>query len=89
MDTELLRGITRQMATAENMETVLRSIVDALVERGQAVLARIFLLIPDTECPICRTKIEAGEQKASSERVSSASSARMISGERASVRVAS
>jgi transcriptional regulator with GAF, ATPase, and Fis domain len=66
---EMLRGITRRMATTENLETVLDSIVSALVDRGQAVLARIFLLIEDLECPICRAEIEAGRQKPTKERV--------------------
>jgi formate hydrogenlyase transcriptional activator len=66
---EMLRGITRQMATAEDLETVLQSITNALVDQGQAVLARIFLLMDDHECAICRRRIEAGEQKAANERV--------------------
>jgi formate hydrogenlyase transcriptional activator len=66
---DMLRGITRQMATADDLDTVLRSIVSALVERGEAALARIFLLMEDRECAVCRAHIEAGEQTATTERV--------------------
>ena len=65
----MLRGITRQMATADDLETVLRSIVSALAGQDQTVLARIFLLMEDHECPSCRAKIEAGELEATTERV--------------------
>jgi formate hydrogenlyase transcriptional activator len=61
---ETLRGITRKMATAEDLETVLKSIVSAIVELGQAVQTRIFLIVEDHECAICRARIEAGEIKA-------------------------
>jgi formate hydrogenlyase transcriptional activator len=59
----MLRGITRQMATAEDLDTVLRSIVSAIVERGDAVQTRIFLIVEDHDCPRCRARIEAGELK--------------------------
>ena len=64
----MLRGITRQMATAEDFETVLRSIIAALVERGQAVQSRVFLILEDHECAICRARIEAGELKPAPDR---------------------
>ena len=57
------------MATSDDFETVLQSIVNAPVQRGEAVLARIFLLLEDHECSICRARIEAGEAKATSEKV--------------------
>src|SRR4051812_37743269 len=66
---DMLRGITRQMATSEDFETVLQSIVNAPVERGQAVLARIFLLLKEQECAVCRALVESGQIKPSSERV--------------------
>ena len=66
---DMLRGITRQMATSEDFETVLQSIVNAPVERGEAVLVRIFLLLEEQECAICRALIESGELKASNERL--------------------
>ena len=58
---ELLRGITRQMATAEDLQTVLRSIIAAIVERGEAIQTRIHLILEDQDCAICRPRIEAGE----------------------------
>jgi formate hydrogenlyase transcriptional activator len=58
---EMLRGITGQMATADDLDTVLQSIVDALVERAGAVAARIFLVMEDHECAICRLRVEAGQ----------------------------
>ena len=61
---EMLRGITRQMATADDLDTVLQSIAHALVERAEAVAARIFLVMEDHECSICRPRIEAGQQTA-------------------------
>jgi formate hydrogenlyase transcriptional activator len=63
----ILRGITRQMATAERLETVLEAIVSAIGDHDQALLVRIFLLMEDHECSICRPRVEAGEQKPSTE----------------------
>jgi transcriptional regulator with GAF, ATPase, and Fis domain len=65
---QLLRGITRQMATADDLETVLRSITGALARHSDALIARIFLLVTDSECAYCRRRIEAGLQKESTER---------------------
>ena len=61
---QMLRGITRQMATAEDFETVLQSIVTALVDRGAGILARIFLLMEDHECAICRPRVGTGQMPA-------------------------
>ena len=66
---DMLRGITRQMATSDDFETVLQSIVSGLVDRGQAVLARIFLLVEDQDCVICRARIDAGQMKPTTERM--------------------
>jgi formate hydrogenlyase transcriptional activator len=55
---EMLRGITRHVATAESLEVVLQSIVAALVEQADATNARIFLALTDDECPVCRSKSE-------------------------------
>jgi transcriptional regulator with GAF, ATPase, and Fis domain len=65
---ETLRAITRQMATAEDLDTVLQSIVTALVDRAGAVMSRAFLVMEDHECPVCRQHIKAGRQRASAER---------------------
>ena len=65
---ETLRTITRHMATADDLETVLNSIIAALVEGADAAMARIFLLMYDHECPICRQRIDAGQQRATDER---------------------
>ena len=51
---EMLRGVTRHVATAESLEVVLQSIAAALVEQAGATNARIFLAITDDECPVCR-----------------------------------
>jgi len=64
----ILRGITRQMTTAAHLETVLESIVNALGDHDQALVVRIFLLMEDHECAVCRQGIEAGAQKATTER---------------------
>ena len=61
---EMLRGITRQMATAEDFETVLQSIVSALGDREPGILARVFLLMEDHQCGICRPRVEAGQMPA-------------------------
>jgi transcriptional regulator with GAF, ATPase, and Fis domain len=66
---EMLRRITREMATADDLDTVLQSIVTALVQRGGAVLARIFLLMDDQDCAICRARVEVGAQQQTTERV--------------------
>ena len=60
---ELLRGITRKMATAQDLQTVLQSIIAAIVDGGDAVQTRIFLIVEDIDCAICRARIEAGELK--------------------------
>ena len=53
---EMLRGVTRHVATAENLEVVLQSIAAALVEQADATNARIFLALTDGECPVCRSR---------------------------------
>ena len=53
---DVLRGVTRQMSTAEDFETVLRSITTALVERADAAVAHIFLYLYDHECQYCRER---------------------------------
>jgi formate hydrogenlyase transcriptional activator len=72
------------MATAERLETVLEAIVSAIGDHDQALLVRIFLLMDDQECVICRPRIESGEQKPTSERmlhlVAERSSSPMTSG---------
>jgi len=57
---DVLRGVTRHMATAEDLETVLRSITTALVDRADATVAHIFLYLHDQECPVCRTQAAPG-----------------------------
>jgi formate hydrogenlyase transcriptional activator len=56
---EMLRGVTRRVATAESLEVVLQSIAAALVEQADATNARIFLALTDAECPVCHSR-EAG-----------------------------
>ena len=60
---EMLRGVTRHVATAESLEVVLQSIVAALVEQADAANARIFLALTDDECPVCRSE-SAGRRAA-------------------------
>jgi hypothetical protein len=50
---EMLRGVTRHLATAESLEVVLQSIATALVNQADAVNSRIFLALTDAECPVC------------------------------------
>jgi len=52
---EMLRGVTRRVATAENLEVVLQSIAAALVEQADAANARIFLPSTDADCPVCHS----------------------------------
>jgi formate hydrogenlyase transcriptional activator len=52
---ETLRGVTRHMATVEDLPTVLQSITTAIVEHAGAAVAHIFLYLRDDECPVCRT----------------------------------
>jgi transcriptional regulator with GAF, ATPase, and Fis domain len=68
IELDTLRAITRHMAAAEDLDTVLRSIVAALVEHADAVVSRIFLLLYDHECPSCRARIDAGTQTAAPDR---------------------
>jgi hypothetical protein len=58
----VLRGVTCHMATADNVETVLRSITTALVEHADATVAHIFLYLRDDECPVC-SKAAASRQQ--------------------------
>ncbi len=51
---EMLRGVTRRVATAERLEVVLQSIATALVDQAEAANARIFLALTDDQCPVCR-----------------------------------
>ena len=52
---DMLRRITRSMATVEDLRQVLGSIANALVGQSGIVTARIWLLMDDHECDICRT----------------------------------
>jgi formate hydrogenlyase transcriptional activator len=54
---EMLRGVTRHVATAESLEIVLQSIAAALVEQADAINARIFLALTDNECPVCNSEL--------------------------------
>jgi formate hydrogenlyase transcriptional activator len=65
---DMLRGVTRQLATASDAEAVLHSIVAPLAERAGAVMARIFLHLHDHECSYCRERIAAGKMTASRDR---------------------
>jgi hypothetical protein len=49
MPLEMLRGVTRHIATAESLEVVLQSIAAALVEQADATNSRIFLALTDAE----------------------------------------
>jgi formate hydrogenlyase transcriptional activator len=51
------------MATADDLQTVLRSILAAIVDGADAVQTRIFLIVEDVDCAICRARIESGELK--------------------------
>ena len=53
---EMLRGVTRHVATTESLEVVLESIAAALVEQADATNARIFLALGADECPVCRAR---------------------------------
>lgn len=68
MQLATLRAITRHMATAENLETVLHSIATALVERANGLFSRLFLYLYDHECDICQARIDSGMQPASDQR---------------------
>jgi transcriptional regulator with GAF, ATPase, and Fis domain len=56
------------MATADDLDTVLQSIVTALVERGDGLFSRLFLYLYDHECHICQARINSGVQPASDQR---------------------
>jgi GAF domain-containing protein len=65
---EMLRGVTRHVATAESLEVVLQSIAVALVEQADATNSRIFLALTDAECPVCRSRGPGGSGPAANER---------------------
>ena len=54
---EMLRGVTRHVASAESLEVVLQSITAGLVEQADATNSRIFLALTDDECPVCRAEL--------------------------------
>jgi formate hydrogenlyase transcriptional activator len=51
---EALRHVARGIAATQELPVVLDSIVTTLVERAGAAIARVFLLLDDAECEICR-----------------------------------
>ena len=53
---EMLRGVTRHVATAESLEVVLQSIAEALVDQADATNVRVFLALTGGECPVCRSQ---------------------------------
>lgn len=57
---EMLRGVTRCLATTEDLEVVLQSITEALVKQADATTARILLALNDAECPVCRARHPGG-----------------------------
>jgi formate hydrogenlyase transcriptional activator len=65
---EMLRGVTRHVATAESLEVVLQSLAAALVEQADATNSRIFLALTDADCPVCHSKGAGGSGPGSFER---------------------
>jgi formate hydrogenlyase transcriptional activator len=65
---EMLRGVTRHVATAESLEVVLQSIAVALVEQADAANARIFLALTGGECPVCRAQAPGAAGRPPNER---------------------
>ena len=65
---EMLRGVTRRVATADSLEVVLQSIAAALVEQADAANARIFLALTDADCPVCHATGAGGSGSATYER---------------------
>ena len=65
---EMLRGVTRHVATAESLEVVLQSIAAALVEQADATNARIFLALTGAECPVCRSQESGAAGRSPQER---------------------
>ena len=59
-----LRAITRRIATADDLPTVLQSITSALVEHTGADLARVALYLADEECDVCRALGAVGARSA-------------------------
>jgi formate hydrogenlyase transcriptional activator len=50
---DALREITARITATQDVDEVLASITQGLVEHGDAALARIWLLQADAECPVC------------------------------------
>src|SRR5262249_31387879 len=55
-----LRGVTRGLASTDNLESVLQSITDAMVAHADAAKSRLHLILTDDECPECRTSLDRG-----------------------------
>jgi formate hydrogenlyase transcriptional activator len=56
----MLRRITRSMATTDDLNQVLDSIVKALIQQPGIILGRIWLLMHDHECDTCRNGPPSG-----------------------------
>jgi formate hydrogenlyase transcriptional activator len=53
---DALRDVTARITATRDVDEVLASIVRGLVADGGAALARIWLLEPDAECPVCAAR---------------------------------
>src|SRR5262245_49846609 len=53
---DMLRRVTRDMATTDDLSALLGSIAQGLVEHAGATVARVFLYVAEDECPICQAQ---------------------------------
>ncbi|HJU90765.1 MAG TPA: sigma 54-interacting transcriptional regulator [Gemmatimonadaceae bacterium] len=65
---EMLRRVTRGIATTQALPQLLNSVVTAIVEHTGAVISRVFLYRSDEECEVCRTMGPVFPQKSGGER---------------------
>ena len=64
MDLELLHSICLAVSQVRTVQTVLKLIVDGLVERAGLALARIWLVGPGDICTTCPMGLECPSQHA-------------------------
>jgi transcriptional regulator with GAF, ATPase, and Fis domain len=65
---EMLRRVTRGIATTQALPALLSSVTSAIVEHTGAVISRVFLYRSDDECDVCRAKGDAFPHSSKGER---------------------
>jgi transcriptional regulator with GAF, ATPase, and Fis domain len=60
MDLDLLPPIVLAIAEQRSLDAVLKTIIEGIVQQPDVALARLWLLDPDTSCPVCQSSAANG-----------------------------